>query len=201
MKLNKTIKSLPLLVADTQKEQGKLINNAIKQWNQKARTVQADLHRLACSTLNHYFMYGDTTLMSRLIEAMPKSQRAQKLNFWMCEHGGIEYDVNVFKKREQYSAIERELKLQQAIANPFWTMKQHINEDETFNYASWEAKAVAAIAKLIEHSDNVFDINGLVNKAKVKAGKRDAVRFDGTKVQFYIDHGMVQTPIFVNQAM
>ncbi len=143
------------------------IDKAITSFKHSAHSLQADLHRIASSALSHYFKHGNNTLCTKLIKAMPKSQRTNKLTHWFCVNGGLEFnnESGKFEKRNDYDELQRELKLQAAIATPFWKMKDKISEDVDYNFDNINKSIVAflkakqALAK--QHGD-VLDITELL---------------------------------------
>lgn len=153
------MKSLPLILGS------KDIEKATIEYKCQARSLQSNLHRIAASALNHYFEHGDHTLCSRLIEAMPKSQRAKKLTHWFCVNGGLEFENNKFVKRQKYDILERELKLQAAIATPFWKMKDKIDEDASYSFEGLNNRIIGMIKsaqkRASSHGD-VLDLDAIV---------------------------------------
>lgn len=47
-----------------------------------AAEVQSEIHLIACSTLDHIRVHGDTTGAVALMNALPKGQRVKSLSFW-----------------------------------------------------------------------------------------------------------------------
>ena len=186
----------------------KAISQAIAGFKHKARSIQADMHFLAVSTANHTLTTGDSTLMVRLLEAMPKSTRANKLLFWMEKTTGYKYiavddngkklDKPVFKKEQNWDDVQKELSLQEGIATPFWKMKQKVDEDVSPQQAMQKIEQIiiAQLAKAME-SGNIIDLDKLRDKAAKKA---NVIRFNGTGVQFYLDHGTTKPELSKVQA-
>lgn len=49
---------------------------------QSAAEVQAEIHLIGCSTMEHISLHGDTTGAVALMNALPRGQRVKSLGFW-----------------------------------------------------------------------------------------------------------------------
>lgn len=82
--------------------------------------LDEDIHLAACSALSHAEEHGDTTLATKLIEAMPKSGRAKALVHWFVTYGML-----AFKKDNAFGIDKgksKEWNVEGAIAKPFWEL-------------------------------------------------------------------------------
>lgn len=97
----------------------KKLNTAIKSIATRGKKLDADIHLCAVSCLYHAQEHGDVTLLTRLVDAMPKSGRRKALIHWACEHGKLAY-----KEKEQAFNLDKgkskSWKLAAAEATPFW---------------------------------------------------------------------------------
>lgn len=100
------------------KDSKKLVT-AIKSIANRGKKLDADIHLCAVSCLYHAQEHGDTTLMTRLVDAMPKSGRRKALIHWAVEHGKLAYS-----EKEQTFKLDKgkskSWKLAAAESTPFW---------------------------------------------------------------------------------
>jgi len=82
--------------------------------------LDENIHLAACSSLQHAELHGDTTLATKLIEAMPKSGRSKALIHWFVTYGKL-----AFKKDNTFGLDKGKSKkwdVDSAIAMPFWDL-------------------------------------------------------------------------------
>lgn len=65
------------------------INKAIASIKNRGGRLDADIHAAGVAVLAHASEHGDTTLASRLVEAMPKGSRKLAIVEWMLAFGQI----------------------------------------------------------------------------------------------------------------
>lgn len=70
-----------------------VIEKNIANLNTTLKDAQKSLHLLACQCMLHHFKHGDTTLMVKLVDGLPKSIRKADLLRWVIHFGAFDYDV------------------------------------------------------------------------------------------------------------
>ena len=100
------------------KESYAAISKEIKAFSGRMTGVDEYVHKIACSAFTHASEHGDNTLCTQLVQAMPKSSRAESLIKWFVKYGQLQWTTgegeSKFKKREK-----GEYKLEAAYADPF----------------------------------------------------------------------------------
>lgn len=99
---------------------------AIKSIAGRGAKLQADIHACAVSALAHFAQHGDTTLLNRLVCALPKSSRTNALVAWMLHFGQLA--LNDDKSTRNLSPLVKDsvvkaFDLQAATDAPFWSFK------------------------------------------------------------------------------
>lgn len=80
-----------------------------------------EIHKKALKALNHYYEHKDYTLLARLIDSMPKSNRRIALIKWIQEYSILRWSSESQRlKRLQTPDIKE---LESAESNPFWNFK------------------------------------------------------------------------------
>lgn len=101
-------------------------DKSIKSIATRGAKLDADIHLTAVSVLSHFAQHGDTTLINRLVIAMPKSGRKNALVAWALHHGQLAQNDDK-KTREAQPLVkakdEKAFDLEAASATPFWTFK------------------------------------------------------------------------------
>jgi len=97
----------------------KKLGTAIKSIAKRGAKLDSDIHIAACSCLHHAFNHGDVTLMTKLVDAMPKSGRRKALIHWVGEHSLLGY-VEGEQQFRMTNAKTKKWKLKQAEETPFW---------------------------------------------------------------------------------
>lgn len=70
-----------------------VIEKNIANLNSTLKDAQKSLHLLACQCMLHHFKHGDTTLMVKLVDGLPKAIRKADLLRWIIHFGAFDYDV------------------------------------------------------------------------------------------------------------
>lgn len=99
---------------------GKLIDS-IKTRGTKLDT---DLHSAACCALNHVALHNDPTLLNRLVQAVPKSGRANAIVIWALKFGNVA--LNDQKNKDTMPLVyakEQPHDIPAAVAMPFWEFR------------------------------------------------------------------------------
>lgn len=119
---------------------------------QKIASVMDDfdsqMHIVSCSGLKHYQDCGDLTVLTSIVKAVSKynsttgqfdgrSVRSKDLRQWLTNHADIKWDKTAYKDatgtaRGGYvkgKVGPAEVKLEHAIATPFYTAKEAVSRD------------------------------------------------------------------------
>ena len=123
------------------------------------------IHLVAVSGLSHCLEHGDSTTLTALCNAMPKSGRGNALKEWITEHAPLTWvtKVNGWKAKGKFEGVIDEV-LAHAEANPFYDKKD--TAPSVFNADRYMASVVA---KLIKEGVNVHDFTqALEAKAQAK---------------------------------
>lgn len=96
------------------------LNKAIASLVTRSNSIRRDLHRVACSVLNHAIEHGDVRPANRLLESLPSMFRANAIRAWLENFGPFTAEkmpgkgtVMAFRKRDDSN-------LAGAIETPFW---------------------------------------------------------------------------------
>jgi hypothetical protein len=106
-------------------KQSKQIETQIKTVKTNGTKIDALIHETAVQCLAHAEAHGDVRLATRLIEAMPKSGRAEALKFWFSEFGPLVW-VSQKETGKQFKMDQSDTKIpfniEGAIETPFWDL-------------------------------------------------------------------------------
>lgn len=91
--------------------------SALGAINAGGKELEALLHQLACSVLDHVARTGDVKLVNRLIAALPEFMRTNALRAWFDLFGSIDF-VGGRAKSQRVGKVM----LEEAIAIPFWKL-------------------------------------------------------------------------------
>ena len=97
----------------------KKLGKAIKSIATRGAKLDSDIHIAAVSCLHHAFNHGDVTLMTKLVDAMPKSGRRKALIHWVQEHSLLGY-VEGEQAFRMTASKTKQWKLKVAEETPFW---------------------------------------------------------------------------------
>jgi hypothetical protein len=94
------------------------IEKAIIGIHETGQSLQATMHLVACSVLQHVGKNRDVRIMHKLFNAMPEMSRKNSLKDWFNAYGNVSIDGDdiVLKSGEDANKI----KLAEAMADPFW---------------------------------------------------------------------------------
>ena len=114
-----------ILIKDAKK-----LGTAITSIRTRGAKLDNDIHTTACSCLFHAapkevggLGHGDVTLMTKLVDAMPKSGRRKALIHWVNEHSMMGY-IEKEQRFKMTKAKSKSWKLDKAIETPFWEFTQ-----------------------------------------------------------------------------
>lgn len=100
------------------------VDKLIKSIAQRGTKLDADLHTAACCALNHVAMHNDPTLLNRLVQAVPKSGRANAIIVWALKFGNVA--LNDGKTKDTMPLVfnkEQPHDIPAAVATPFWEFR------------------------------------------------------------------------------
>lgn len=102
---------------------------AIKSLDNRGKSLQKDMHIIACSVLQHLARHSDVRVVEKLVngmlEAMPSMARTNALRNWFEMFGMVEFEGN-----KALFAKDKKNNLEAALKKPFWTIKG--NEGATY---------------------------------------------------------------------
>jgi hypothetical protein len=142
--------------------------------------VDTEIHLLACSVLAHVAKHRDTTLVTNLFMAMPKSAKRPALAKWFGAFAPMEVTPNtgavklakMYSEKWEVFTAEFPRIIEQAKATPFWDYKpETVKDDVTFK------TAVTGLAKLLKSEQLTDDterdmIARLLQHAELMAARR-----------------------------
>lgn len=84
----------------------------------RGRTLQRDVHKIACSVLMHIEQHNDVRMAANILvlfEALPKAYRTNALRDWFAAYGPIAWENNKAK-----FVKDKPVELAKALLDPFW---------------------------------------------------------------------------------
>lgn len=93
----------------------KAIDEALVSIERRGKTLQQDIHVVACSILRHIGMHSDIRMAEKLLSHMPDMARKNSMRDWLTAHGPVMFDGD-----RPVFVTGGTVKLSQGIANPFW---------------------------------------------------------------------------------
>ncbi|QXP44098.1 hypothetical protein [Stappia phage SI01] len=109
-------------------EDVKDINAAIAGIARRGNKLQADMHRVACSVLQHLGKTKDIRVTLAFIEAMPEMSRVNSLKAWLEAYGPIRFATPEERKEGAPAATfvkDKPTQLGVAMGKPFWKFIQN----------------------------------------------------------------------------
>jgi hypothetical protein len=120
---------------------------------QRGKKLDADIHQAACSALSHHGEHGDTSLINRLILAMPKSGRRSALVAW-----AVAFDPNLTTNSDKETKADQplvhvkgtklKLDLDKAMDEPFWEFAPE--------HAYVQFDLAAALARIVKQAEKAL---------------------------------------------
>lgn len=124
---------------------------AIKSIAGRGAKLQADIHACAVSALDHFQRHGDSTLMNRLVLALPKSSRTNALIAWALHFGQFALNDDKATRGAQplvKSPIAKPLDLAACMEQPFWSFKA-TEGVSVFSFDTYTASLVKSLTHAI----------------------------------------------------
>lgn len=127
------------------------MQKAIESIERRGKLLDQDIQRAGVSVLAHAAEHGDTTLLDKLVHAMPKGARKSAFCEWALAFGNVrmldrtnELDKLRIEQGHLFAKDKtKEFRLDEAIANNWWDFKPEPDLLTTFD----AAKLVAALVK------------------------------------------------------
>ena len=108
-------------------EGGAVIDKAILSFARKGKALDDYGHMLACSIVQHVFKHRESSLVNKMIEALPQQARSNALKEYFESNSPITWDAErkafVFSK-ERAKIMDATDSITQAKAIPFYTFKK-----------------------------------------------------------------------------
>jgi len=115
------------------------------------KSLQARIHTVAVSTLDHIRVHGDTTLACRLLDALPNGVRVKSLAFWYSHYSNGKAKFSVDKASGQYKC---NLDKDRADSDFDIASAAATNFADLTNEKSPETLTVKALEKMLERVAN-----------------------------------------------
>lgn len=127
------------------------INKAIESIAKRGQKLDNDIQLVGVSVLEHIALHGDTTLLDKLVSAMPKGARKGAFCEWAVHHG----QVRMLDRNDQADALaieqgrlfkkdkSKEWNVEDAFTSKWWDFKPEADLLTTFD----AAKMVNALLK------------------------------------------------------
>jgi hypothetical protein len=98
------------------------------------KALDERIHNVAVSGISHFYEHGDSSTLSLLVAAMPKSGRGNALKYWITSYAPVKYitKTGVYKKNGDMPTDTAAV-LEQAMLNPFWN-KRDSESASKFDY-------------------------------------------------------------------
>ncbi len=102
----------------------KTVSGNIKSIEKKGKELQSLIHATAIQALVHAKAYGDVTLMTKLVQALPSSSRKEALKVWVKDFSPLLWKVNKKEGTEGYvmdkAPSRNAFAIPEADVMPFW---------------------------------------------------------------------------------
>lgn len=113
------------------------------------------IHQVGVSGLDHYRNNGDTTALTELVKAMPRSARGNALKYWCTKYANIRWDSKAFAKTggfvKKSKSADIECHVEEAMANPFYNKED--KEPAKFNPQSRTKAFISAFSKALGNGE------------------------------------------------
>ena len=130
------------------------------------------IHQVGVSGLAHYKEHGDTSTLTALADAMPKSSRGNALKYWITKNANVKWDKKAFNGKGGFVKAK---KGEECIANvieasesPFWEKTD--TEQSVFD----AKKAVSAFHAFVKKCKNAIE-DGSINVDDLPEDVRTAI--------------------------
>ena len=144
------------------------LDKRIQLLHKSGQSLQAEMHRLACSVLHHLGETSDIRVTLKFLDAMPEMSRSNGLRAWFEAHGPIKFATS--EELEQGASAARFVKggatkLGDAMAKPFW--KFNANEGKPYEPLNMEKFTQQMIQRLTKDAKETgADHTALINAIK-----------------------------------
>lgn len=155
-----------------------VIEQNIDRVNTSLKNAQTSLHVLACQCLYHHFEHGDTTLMVKLVNGLPKSIRKADLLRWIIDFGAFDYDIKngLTHSKEKMANLKKDYikQVNKAYNNPFYEYtkdKEVIKKSFVDMLKELEKKIVYDMEHRKESRFTASDLSDIRSLIKAREGK------------------------------
>lgn len=118
---------MELIKGSDQKTSYSAIKKGISEFSLSVKGMDDRIHVLACSALTHASLYGDSTLCTECVQAMPKSARGESLKKWFTKYGALMW-VTVGEEQKFRKNDKGKYSLEIAYETPFYVKPEHVPE-------------------------------------------------------------------------
>ncbi len=117
------------------------------------RKLDERIHTVGCSGLYHFQEHQDTTILTDLVKAMPKSSRGNALKYWITQHSNVKWSKKAFGGEGGFvkDGQEVQVDLAHAVEHPFYEKTD--TEQSAFNPDSRVKSFIKAFQKAIEKGE------------------------------------------------
>lgn len=145
----------------------KAIETAIANIHAVGQSLQADMHLVACSVLQHVGKHKDTRVLLKLINAMPEMARKNSLIQWFETFGNVKYSTET---KAFLLIADKTVRLGNAVDKPFWKFKANEGAPyEPMDIAKYVEQQINKLAK--DAKETGKDHSALINAMRAyKAG-------------------------------
>lgn len=144
----------------------KVLSRKIGSIKGRGRKLDADIHLSGVSCLYHAGQHGDTTLLSRLCLAMPRSARGKALMTWAEHFAPLRIDRKTCKVTLTKDWLVDKFQIDKADATPFWDFTQE-TEPKDFTVKS----LVAMLQRIAKGNTEKAPADADAKQAALKAIK------------------------------
>lgn len=131
------------------------INKAIESINRRGKQLDTDIHVAGVSVLKHVAEHGDTTLLDKLVGAMPKGSRKSAFCEWALAYGNVrmldranDADKLAIEQGRLFAKDKsKDFNEVEAIANKWYDFKPEADLLTTFDAAAMVASMMKRLAK------------------------------------------------------
>lgn len=156
--MTKTAVTLKLIPADK-------LGAAIERMHKRGQSLQADMHRIACSTLAHLAEFKDVRMVLACINGMPEMARTNGLKAWFEAFGPVKFTEEEGVPMQAMFIKGGKFKLGDAMSKPFW--KFSAKEGAPYEPLDIDKLTLQTIAKLTKDAKETGrDHTALINALK-----------------------------------
>ena len=150
------------------------INKAIASIEKRGKSLDADIHAVGVSCLKHVADHGDTSLLDKLVNAMPKGSRKGAFCEWALAFGNVrmlDRANDADKLRIEQGALFAKDKTKQfdevgAMAKAWYDFKPEPDLLTTFDAAAMVASMMKRYNKAVKQGADIENVEGAIAAAE-----------------------------------